>query len=245
LLGELGIKLPKPPENTLKSRMFTVSLKDISGGRFDPYYNQKYFKNIFTSIHSCKFDVLSLKKTISNFVKGIEVGSSEYLSEGIPFVRVADITDFSVNVKDADKKISKEKYEELKKYHKPKQGELLYSKDGTIGFCVVVEKEEDYILSSGILRINCNSEIDNYFFKYLLSTKLYKKLADRVSIGTVIKHLTIEDWLNISIPFPPLDKQQEIAEHISGIREQAQKLKYKTVEALKEASKEIEDILLN
>ena len=36
LLGELGINLPEPPENTLKNRMFTVSLKEISGGRFDP-----------------------------------------------------------------------------------------------------------------------------------------------------------------------------------------------------------------
>ena len=38
---------------------------------------------------------------------------------------------------------------------------------------------------------------------------------------------------------------KEIAEHITGIRKQAQQLKDKTNEALKKASEEIEKILLN
>jgi restriction endonuclease S subunit len=48
----------------------------------------------------------------------------------------------------------------------------------------------------------------------------------------------------LPVILPPLDKQIEIAEHISGIRAQAQKLKDKTTELLKEASKEIENILI-
>ncbi|OWY20418.1 hypothetical protein C7N43_30475 [Sphingobacteriales bacterium UPWRP_1] len=244
LLNELGIKLPEPPENTLKNRMFTRSLKEISNNRFDPFFHQNYFENIYLAISNSRYNTTPLKKIISSYSKGVEVGSSEYLQEGIPFVRVADITDFSINWLDADKKISEHKFNELKKCYKPKIGEILYSKDGTIGFCVVVQKEDDYVISSGILRISCNRTFDNYLLKYILSSKVYKQLADRVSIGTVIKHLTIEDWLNLPIPVPPLNKQKEIAEHITGIRQQAQQLKNKTTELLKKASEEIEQILL-
>jgi restriction endonuclease S subunit len=106
------------------------------------------------------------------------------------------------------------------------------------------KKKENYVLSSGILRIICNENIDNYFLKYILSSKIYKQLAERVSIGTVIKHLTIEDWLNLPIPIPPIEKQKEIAEHITGIKQQAQQLKDKTKELLENANNEIEDILL-
>lgn len=245
LLNELGIKLPEPPENTLNNRMFKRTLSEMSSNRFDPFYHQTHFENINIAILKSKYKATSLKNVISSYTKGIEVGSSEYLQEGIPFVRVADITDFSINLENADKKISETKYKELKSLFQPKIGEILYSKDGTIGFCVVVEKEEDYVLSSGILRINCVDDFDNYFLKYILSSKLYKQLADRVSIGTVIKHLTIEDWLSIPIPFPPPDKQKEMAEHITEIRQQAQQLKDKTKELLKRASEEIEKILLN
>ena len=51
--------------------------------------------------------------------------------------------------------------------------------------------------------------------------------------------------MRISIPVPPIDKQKEIAEHITGIRQQAQQLKDKTKDDLKKASEEIEKILLN
>lgn len=245
LLGELGIKLPELPKNTLKNRMFTVSLKDISGGRFDPFIYQKYFQELFNAVRNCKYKTIPIKLAIEKLSKGTEVGSKEYISDGIPFVRVADIDNFNIKTNSTDKNISNDTFVNLKSRYKPNVGEVLYTKDGTIGFCVVVEKDEDYIISGGILRIITNDNFNNYFFKYLLSTNLYKQLSERISIGTVIKHLTLNDWLNIQIPQPPLDKQEEIANHISGIREQAQKLKDKTEEALKEASKEIENILLN
>ena len=39
LLKELGITLPTPPENILKNRIFRVSIRKISGNRFDsPFY---------------------------------------------------------------------------------------------------------------------------------------------------------------------------------------------------------------
>ncbi|PIP69387.1 MAG: hypothetical protein COW90_10920, partial [Nitrospirae bacterium CG22_combo_CG10-13_8_21_14_all_44_11] len=38
LLNELGITLPAPPENILKNRIFTTTIKTISGDRFDPLY---------------------------------------------------------------------------------------------------------------------------------------------------------------------------------------------------------------
>ncbi|OQX78349.1 MAG: hypothetical protein B6D61_05775 [Bacteroidetes bacterium 4484_249] len=244
LLGELGINLPEPPENTLKNRMFTVSLKDISGSRFDPFIYQKYFQGLFNAIKNCKYETIPLKMAIAKLSKGIEVGSKEYVSDGFSFVRVADIDDFNIRVNNTDKKINADTFYKLKNFYKPNVGEILYTKDGTIGFCVVVEKDEDYIISSGILRIDTNYNFNNYFLKYLLSSNLFKQLSERISIGTVIKHLTLNDWLNIQIPSPPLDKQIEIAKHISGIREQVEKLKDKTAEALKKASKEIEKLLI-
>ncbi len=62
--------------------------------------------------------------------------------------------------------------------------------------------------------------------------------------GATNGHLAPDDVRRFLIPLPPLDKQKEIANHITGIRQQAQVLKDKTKEALKKASEEIEKILL-
>lgn len=63
--------------------------------------------------------------------------------------------------------------------------------------------------------------------------------------GATNGHLAPEDIAHLPIPIPPLTKQQEIADHITSIRQQAQQLKDKTSELLKQASEEIEKILLN
>ncbi len=44
LLGELGIELPEPEENTIKNRIFIRNLSEVSGDRFDPYPYQNKFK---------------------------------------------------------------------------------------------------------------------------------------------------------------------------------------------------------
>ena len=225
-------------------RLFLTGFREIGGGRFDPFFRQKYFENIFSAINNSKYKTQSLSKIILNYKKGIEVGSNEYLSQGIPFVRVADINDFSIDTENANKKISEQRFEELKNDYQPKIGEILYSKDGTIGFSVVVEQKSDYIISGGIMRITCSANIDNYFLKYLLSTKLYKQLADRVSIGTVIKHLTIDEWLKILVPLPPSEKQRAIAFHISTIKQKAQLLQKEAIQTLQQAKEKIEQMIL-
>jgi len=60
-----------------------------------------------------------------------------------------------------------------------------------------------------------------------------------------IRNLILNEYLNLPIPLPPLSKQKEIAEYITAIRLQAQKLKDKTKEVLDRAGREIENILLN
>ena len=221
-----------------------TGFREIGGGRFDVFYHRRYFESILSAINNGIYKTQSLNKVILSYKKGIEVGSEEYVSEGIPFVRVADINDFNIDTENADRKITKQKFEKLKDEFQPKIGEILYSKDGTIGFSVVVEEESDYIISSGILRVICDETVNNYFLKYLLSTKLYKQIADRVSIGTIIKHLTISEWLKIAVPLPPIEKQNEIAEYISTIRQQAQLLQKESMQILQQAKEQIEKMIL-
>ena len=70
LLGELRIKLPEPSENTLENRMFTVSLKEISGGRFDPKLYDNNTQNIRNAIKGTSFHKVELKELITHSVAG-------------------------------------------------------------------------------------------------------------------------------------------------------------------------------
>lgn len=80
--------------------------------------------------------------------------------------------------------------------------------------------------------------------KYL-RCKIRQSEIFRNNNGGVIPEINQEALKSIHIVVPPLKKQIEIAEHISSIRQQAQQLKDKTNEALKQASEGIEKILLS
>lgn len=242
LLDALGITLPPPSD---KKTYFMSNSKQVSGGRFDPFYHQDEFEKKIECINNGFYPTIPIKKSLSSYKKGIEVGSNEYTDSGIPFIRVSDISNFGLDYQRADKKISTFLYETLRKNYQPELNEILYSKDGTIGFCCVLNDVKDCITSGAILRLQANNEIINtHYLSYILSCNAFRELAERVSIGAVIKHLTLNDWLNTKIPLPPLEKQTEIADHIRAIRAKAKQLQHEAKAELEQAKKTIEKMIL-
>ncbi len=97
-----------------------------------------------------------------------------------------------------------------------------------------------------MIKFNLKSDtvFNKEFLSYYLNCKLLIDLIERDKIGAIQGNITIPIIRSLLVPVPPLDKQKEIADNITAIRQQAQKLKDKTKEALKKASEEIENILL-
>jgi restriction endonuclease S subunit len=240
VLGELGIKLPE-----LKDKMcFSVDSEDIKNQRIAPDYYQPRFTKTEKAIKNAKYKIAKLKDVLEYVKKGIEVGSKAYTDEGAPFVRVADIDDLKINIQNTAKKISFDLYQELKNAYKPMAGELLYSKDGSIGFCAIVEGYDDFITSGGILRLKINDKFNSYYIKTLLSSKLFKIIAGQKSIGAIIKHLLPEELLNFQIPLPPLAIQNKIASEVKKRMKKSEDLKSEGQRLVEEAKSEVEKIIL-
>ena len=94
--------------------------------RLDAEYFQPRYKEIVHAIKSYSggWDTLG---SIVTMKKCIEVGSDGYLDEGIPFIRVSNLSPFEIT---EEKYISEALYAEILQ-HQPEQGEILFSKDAT------------------------------------------------------------------------------------------------------------------
>jgi restriction endonuclease S subunit len=125
-----------------------------------------------------------------------------------------------------------------------KINDLLIAMTGaTIGKVGIYNHPDNSLLNqrNGIIKPD---NINSIYLMSLLNLPIFQKLILRNSNGGAQPNISETDIMRISIPVPPLDKQKEIAEHITDIRQQAQQLKDKTKEALKKASEEIEKILI-
>jgi restriction endonuclease S subunit len=260
LLGELGIKLPELPENNLENRMFTVSLKEISGGRFDPKLYDNTTQAIRNAIEKANFDKPKLKELVTSSIAG-DWGKdeNENLADNFKRCLVIRATEFD-NLYNLNLDNSRVKYRLINSGKLDRidiqENDLLIEKSGgspdqPVGRISILTndilKTHQIGYSNFIHKIRVdNSKINSEYLFCFLKTVHNIKLTDAMQSQTNgIRNLIMSNYFNQIIPLPKIDKQKEIANHISEIRKQAQKLKNQTAEALKSASNEIEKILLN
>lgn len=239
LLKELGIKLPEP-KTALKDRIFKSTLSKVSGNRFDCDY---YFnEEIEISIKGGIYKTVGFSSLLTSLINGYDF--RDYKEFGTPYIKVA-------NVRKGNFDFSKMQYiekdtSEISKAIQLKKGNILLTRKGTYGYSLCIEEDLDYVISSEIFYIELKHElINSNFLEMFFNSIVGQKQFERVKIGAIMGSLSQEAVKSLRIPLPPLDKQKEISEHITDIRQQAQQLKDKSNELLKKASEEIEEILLN
>jgi restriction endonuclease S subunit len=241
LLNELGIILLDLLQNTLKNRIFTTSLKEVSGTRLDPFYFQAKYKLILEMLQKGYYKIEPLRHLITDLKNGVEIRN--YVDEGKRYLRVTDLSKFGIN-NNSKRFVAEQEVPEKIRLNKDC---ILVSRSGSLGLINIVNDEIiDSILSSHIFKVELmTKKIQPLYLETYLRSSIGQSQFFRNNNGGVIPEINQDALKSILIPVPPLEKQQEIADHITSIRRQAQLLKDQTKTALENASREIERILLN
>lgn len=235
LLNELEIKVPKPPENTLKNRMFITKLSKLSGNRLDVnYYNPQILK-LVEVIMKVK-NVTQIKKIYSSISTGFN-NDTRFIGDGIKFLRTQ-------NIRPVELEVENTLYTKDEIVRITSIGDLLFTRIGVGVGDVSYNDKGDFAISDNVICLRLKDIQIGKFISLFLNTELGKVLLNREKRDTARAIISYENILNLPIPLPDNEKQKEMVEHITAIRNKAQQLKDKTKELLKKASEEIEEILL-
>lgn len=159
------------------------------------------------------WDAMKLKYMTRKIIDGTH-STPTYTSEGVPFLRVTDISSLrniydEVNF-DTVARISKEEHEELIKRCYPEKGDLLVSKNGTIGVPKVINWDEPFSIFVSLCLIKLNDKIDvEYLYYYFKSTLIWTEISIGGKTGT-ITNLHLDKIKEFSIPMGSVDEQEEI-----------------------------------
>lgn len=141
-----------------------------------------------------------------------------YVDDGIPFLRVTDITSndgIDKTIKfDSVAKIPKEEHQNLIKRCKPEVGDLLVSKNGTIGVPKIVDWNWEFSIFVSLCLIKTK---DNLLVKWLYYYFKSELIDIEIAYGgkkNTIVNLHLEKIENFRIPLPPLAEQQQIANYL-------------------------------
>jgi len=136
-----------------------------------------------------------------------EVESFAYLVTGRDFS--SKVIDFSECYQ-----VSQERYLD-DPFIQLKQGDILITKDGTIGKTAWVnELDKPACLNSGIFVVRPRADYISEFLFWVLESAVFKEFIRLVSSGSTIQHLYQNVFENFSFGIPPVEEQRRIADFL-------------------------------
>ena len=248
ILNELGITLPEI-KTDLKSRMFLVNRSELEA-RFDPYYSQEYFKEAFNALARGNYPLYSIKSLSSLITSGItpKSGGEAYTDDketGIPFIRSGNI-DINGNFNFEDLLYLKpEIHECIMKSSQVHKNDLMIAIVGaTIGQVGIFLDEREANINQAIALVRLKDGNDVQYVKELIKSQVGQLSLNRLKRPVARANINLEEISTIKIPLPPFTKQQEIANHINAIRQQAKQLQEEGKAILENAKKEVEQMII-
>ena len=168
----------------------------------------------------------------------------DYLPEGEYYlVRGIDFRDGKVTWKKCVY-VSKEWYERDPNIQL-KEGDILITKDGTIGKVALVETlPKKATLGTGIfrIRVKTNKCLPHYLY-YVFESLYFERFVQVLSAGSTLSHLYQKDLVNFKFPLPSLLEQQKIAEILLTVDKRLE-VERKRKEKLERIKKGLMDLLL-
>jgi restriction endonuclease S subunit len=144
--------------------------------------------------------------------------SPETLSVGFPYVTVRDVRNGLIDL-DGSAKISEESFIELKKNGcAPLPGDVLFSKDGTVGRTAQVTTETPFVVLSSLAILRPNLEIlSSEFLTMTITSNDFQDMATGSKTGLAIKRVVLKVLRSFPIMLPPLAEQRQIVEIVSSM----------------------------
>lgn len=198
--------------NTLdKSYYFKIHSSQINIKILIP----QFYRNDFNEVIDNFSEGPPANKLIAHAIKkGTEIGSDNYLFEGIPFIKTSDFLNYGIDY-NPNYYCSEAIYNEIEQdLH---MGDILFTKDGKIGEIAILEESARAVICSGILRLRAETEDEKYWLFLLLSSAYGKFYFNKWTvIASTIAHLRKDFLVDFKIPLLPDRLKQKYINNIKS-----------------------------
>ncbi|MGQ4659872.1 restriction endonuclease subunit S [Lysobacter sp. F6437] len=115
----------------------------------------------------------------------------------------------------------------------PLVGDVLFSKDGTVGRTTVVRDKKEFVVASSLIIIRpMGGRLDPNFLDYLCQSRLVKNQVEGFVKGAGLPRLSIQNLLKVVGVFPPLSEQRRISGFLAGCLERSDRLENEVLHAV-------------
>ena len=159
-----------------------------------------------------------------------------YVEEGYPVVSPGDATPGRLDLRRAHRFVDESDYNDLASgYRQPKRGDIVYSRNASIGIASYVDTDEPFCMGQDVCLIQSN-DMDQLFLMYALNSIGLDQLETQ-KIGSTFDRVNISQILEIRVPVPDPSEQQELGRRFdlaASRRSRAQEILEQQINLLKD-----------
>jgi type I restriction enzyme, S subunit len=147
---------------------------------------------------------------------GTQLHEKDYVSIGTPIVTVEHLGEISF-IKQNLPLVSDDDKLRLSKYIL-KEGDIVFSRVGSVDRCTYVSAKEDGWLFSGrCLRVRFNENANAKYVSFYFRQKFFKEMMLNISVGATMPSLNTSLMANIPLYLPKKETQKKIAKVLSSL----------------------------
>ncbi|RXV59242.1 hypothetical protein C6W92_15500 [Roseovarius sp. A46] len=154
----------------------------------------------------------------------------EHIEDGAyPSIRTSDLIRGSVDI-GAAKRVSAEEYRHRIQRLEPKEGDILYTREGErFGLAALVPPETKLCLGQRMMMFRTNRRVLPSYLMWSLNGKFAYNFLKQDVTGATSPHLNIFDIRNVPVFLPPIDEQRALGREIDAFFEKKSRLVEKTL----------------
>ena len=242
VLTELGIEMPEVEEK----KCFVVYAGETSGLRTDPFYYQNHYKaiqNILSQSNNVKrlAELLQLIESGSRPKGGVANVQSGVLSFGGEHIN--NQCEVEINTP----RYIPHKFHSLHKTTETQLNDLLLVKDGATTGKIGIVSNTAHIgqnINEHLFILRTKDDVNPIYLLNYLNSRFGKLQIQREITGATVTGITRDVVKRLNVLLPDIEKQTEIASHITEIRSNAKQLQQEASTIVEEAKERVERILL-
>lgn len=147
---------------------------------------------------------------------GSQLHKEDYVADGTPIVTVEHLGNKMFSEQNLPR-VSNTDKNRLKKYVL-KQGDIAFSRVGSVDRCSYVDQKHDgWMFSGRCLRVRPTSEIDSEYLYYYFCLEETKQFVRNIAVGATMPSINTKLLGEVVVTFPELEQQKRISGILSAI----------------------------
>jgi type I restriction enzyme S subunit len=143
--------------------------------------------------------------------------TATFVEDGIPLASIREVQATYVDLSNAKKTTDKFYKLLIEGGRKPLSGDIVYSRNATVGEAAMVSDEHDsFAMGQDVCLLRHLGEQDTRFMHYQLRSGVVLDQLEVLMVGATFRRVNVDNIRNYIVCAPPPEEQAQIAEHLGG-----------------------------